>query len=77
MCTQRDGAITLVTEVDGDVVGFLVYELDREEETGKVLLLAVHPDHQNGGIGIELNIRALEKMGAAGLKLAGVRNERR
>jgi GNAT superfamily N-acetyltransferase len=35
-------------------------------------LLAVHPDYQNDGIGTELNIAALQKMKAAGMRLAVV-----
>lgn len=33
ICTER-GGITLVTEMAGEVVGFLAYELDRGKETG-------------------------------------------
>lgn len=61
----------LVAEADGKAVGFLVYEL-RENKTGEVQLLAVHPDYQNFGIGTELNVVALEKMKAAGMKLVEV-----
>jgi ribosomal protein S18 acetylase RimI-like enzyme len=35
-------------------------------------LLAVHPDHQNLGIGTELNTLALEKMREGGMKMAKV-----
>ena len=52
-------------------IGFLVYECHRDE-TGEVLLLAVRPECQNLGIGTELNITALERMKAAGMKLAVV-----
>jgi GNAT superfamily N-acetyltransferase len=72
ICRDREGAHTLVAEVDERVIGFVTYELDEEDETGKVLLLAVRPDHQNRGIGTELNVRALQEMKAAGMKLAEV-----
>jgi ribosomal protein S18 acetylase RimI-like enzyme len=66
-----DKVSVLVAEVDGRVVGFLVYECHKDE-TGEVLLLAVHPERQNLGIGTELNITALEEMKAAGMKMAVV-----
>jgi ribosomal protein S18 acetylase RimI-like enzyme len=68
---QDDKVNVLVAEVDGRVIGFLVYECHRDE-TGEVLLLAVHPECQNLGIGTELNIAALERMKAVGMKLAVV-----
>lgn len=69
-CQDKAKVNVLVAEFDEKVVGFLAYEL--KDETGEVLLLAVHPDYQNQGIGTELNIVALEKMKAAGMKLAEV-----
>jgi len=62
----------LVAEVDGKAVGFLVYELHEQDRTGEVQLLAVHPEYQNLGIGTELNTVALQKMKAAGMKMAVV-----
>lgn len=44
-------------------------ELDEEDETGTILLLAVHSDYQNRGIGAYLFARALQEMEAAGMKL--------
>jgi GNAT superfamily N-acetyltransferase len=35
-------------------------------------MLAVHPDHQNRGIGTELNLFALERMKENGMKLVSV-----
>jgi len=70
ICKETDKTTTWVAEVDGTVVGFLSYELDFEKETGEVMLLAVHPDHQNGGVGTELNTFALDRMKESGMKLA-------
>jgi ribosomal protein S18 acetylase RimI-like enzyme len=64
--------ITWVSVVDGNTVGFVVYDLNHESKTGEVQLLAVHPDHQNDGLGTALNELALEKMSEAGMKLAVV-----
>ncbi len=79
--TQREGVekvitdpkfITWVAEVEEKVVGFIAYELNEATKTGEVMLLAVHPDYQNGGIGTELNLHALQKFKEAGMKLAVV-----
>jgi ribosomal protein S18 acetylase RimI-like enzyme len=61
-----------VAELGGTVVGFIAYELRAQDETGEVQLLAVHPEHQNRGIGTALNRFALEQMKASGMKLAVV-----
>ncbi len=63
---------TWVGEVEGKVVGFVAYVLDQDKQTGEVLLLAVHPDYQNDGLGTELSFLALEKMQEAGMRLAVV-----
>lgn len=69
---QDDGKTTVwVAEADGMVVGFVAYEL-HEDKTGEVQLLAVHPAHQNRGIGTELNIFALKKMKDSGIVMARV-----
>ncbi len=71
-CTARPNTILWVAEADGRVVGFLVYELNQQDKTGEVQLLAVHPDYQNQEIGTELNNFALFKMKEAGMQLAVV-----
>jgi ribosomal protein S18 acetylase RimI-like enzyme len=72
ICTEKAKYHTLVAERDKKVVGFLAYELKREDKTGEVILLAVHPDYQNDGIGTALNNSALAKIQAAGMKTAVV-----
>jgi ribosomal protein S18 acetylase RimI-like enzyme len=69
-CRAADKYHTLVAEIDGRVVGFIAYELTGE--TGEVVLLAVHPEHQKQGIATELNQAALDAMKAAGMKMAVV-----
>ncbi len=69
-CKDREKYTTLVAEVDGVVAGFLVYTLKREEKTGEVDLLAVHPDYQNHGVGTALNNAALQQIRESGMKLA-------
>jgi GNAT superfamily N-acetyltransferase len=72
VCGDGDKYTTWVAEADGVVAGFVAYKMRAEDQTGEVQLLAVHPDHQNQGIGTELNNWALEKMRESGMKLAEV-----
>ena len=60
-----------VAEADGKVIGFIAYEL-YDDKTGEIQLLAVHPEHQNHGVGTELNNFALQKMKESGMRLAVV-----
>jgi ribosomal protein S18 acetylase RimI-like enzyme len=43
-----------------------------EKKVGEVQLLAVHPAHQNRGLGTQLNTFALDRMAESGMKLAEV-----
>jgi GNAT superfamily N-acetyltransferase len=72
ICKDKEKNSVLVAEMDGKVLGFLSYVLHEENATGEVQLLAVHPEYQNLGIGTELNLIALQKMRAAGMKVAEV-----
>ncbi len=69
---QNEKNTTWVAEAAGKVIGFVAYALNTSTETGEVMMLAVHPDYQNQGIGTELNIFALQKMRESGMKLAVV-----
>lgn len=72
LCTARADVVVWVAEAAGKVVGFIVCEMKPGTKTGEVMLLAVHPDYQNDGIGTELNKLALVKMKERGMKLAVV-----
>ena len=72
VCLDRDHTSVLVAEQDGTVAGFIAYALDRDRQWGIVDLLAVHPAHQNRGIGTELNRVVIERMRAAGMRIAMV-----
>jgi GNAT superfamily N-acetyltransferase len=72
ICGPGGRATVLVAEVAGAGAGFLAYTVQPEGRTGEVALLAVHPDHQNRGIGTALNRVALERMRAGGVALASV-----
>ncbi len=71
VCTDSRN-VTWVAEEDGVVVGFIAYELKAKAKVGEVLMLAVHPQHQNGGIGTRLNAFALDRMREDGMVLAEV-----
>jgi GNAT superfamily N-acetyltransferase len=72
VCKDGEKTIVWVAEVDGRAVGFVAFELYDKDKTGEVMLLAVHPEYQNRGIGTELNNWALEKMRESGMKMAVV-----
>ena len=72
VCTENEDTAVWVADVDGTVAGFIAYSLDGKNETGTVELLAVHPDHQNGGIGTDLNLFALDRMKESGMKVASL-----
>jgi GNAT superfamily N-acetyltransferase len=71
VCQGSENTMVWVAEADDIVVGFVAYEL-HEDKTGEVLLLAVHPEYQNLGIGTELGKWALAKMKESGMKMARV-----
>jgi GNAT superfamily N-acetyltransferase len=61
-----------VAEEDGLVVGFIHYEVDREELSGTIGLNAVHPAHQGRGIGTLMYGHVLELMRSQGMNYARV-----
>jgi GNAT superfamily N-acetyltransferase len=69
---QDEKMFTWVGEVEGQVAGFIVYELNAQTQVGEVQLLAVNPEDQNHGLGTELNLFALQKLKEGGMKLAVV-----
>ena len=71
VCTDS-GNTVWVADVDGVVVGFIAYSLNLATREGEVQMLAVDPEHQNHGLGTELNALALDRMRAGGMDLAVV-----
>jgi GNAT superfamily N-acetyltransferase len=61
-----------VAELDGIVVGLVVYVLNVETKIGEVELLMVHPDYQRQGIAATLNEFALQKLKEGGMEVAVV-----
>ena len=59
-----------VADADGHAVGFVAARLDRDASIGEIYMLAVDPDHQQRGLGLELTAVATEWIRAAGLSIA-------
>ncbi|MCW3060062.1 MAG: Acetyltransferase family [Capsulimonas sp.] len=72
ICDEPENTFVWVAEREERAVGFVSCALKPVEETGEVQYLAVHPDHQNIGIGASLNKVALQKMQEMGMKIAVV-----
>jgi len=72
LCRERDKYTVWVAEAGGSPVGLVAWSVDLADKTGRVQFLAVHPEHQNHGIGTALNRLALKKMKEAGVRLASV-----
>ncbi|MEO0981984.1 MAG: GNAT family N-acetyltransferase [Pseudomonadota bacterium] len=62
----------LVAERAGEVVAFCAVRFDHESKLGEVNLNAVHPDHQNKGVGAWMYEAALDRLRARGMEAATV-----
>lgn len=67
-----DVSRVILAEVDGQAVGFAVYELDDTTRIGNVSDNAVLPEYRNRGIGAQLLAHVLNLMKEAGMELAQV-----
>ncbi|MFO8034280.1 MAG: GNAT family N-acetyltransferase [Candidatus Bipolaricaulota bacterium] len=72
LCEDSGRYTVLVADVDGEPVGFVAYDVDDVRKTGTIQLIAVHPDHQNRGVGTELCRAATQDMKERGMELASV-----
>ena len=63
---------TLVTEAEGEIVGFISYALDRAREVGSVHFNAVHADYQGHGVGTAQVGKVLQIFRDEGIKYATV-----
>ena len=72
ICTAKRERVW-VAEIDRTIAGFVAIELHHPERSmGEISMLAVDPDHQGGGIGTALTEFALDRLEAAGMKVAMV-----
>ena len=65
---------TLVAELDGKMVGFIIgerklWEFGVSQETGWIKSLGVYPDYQGRGVGIALGNALLEHYRSIGIKV--------
>jgi ribosomal protein S18 acetylase RimI-like enzyme len=72
VCQDPEKYSVWVADLDGTAVGFVAVKLHEDDKTGEIVLLAVHPDYQNRGIGTDLNVFALERMKESGMKMTVV-----
>ncbi len=61
-----------VAEAGACVIGFVAIDLNRQRRLGEVVMVAVDPAHQNGGLGTRLTTFALELIRNAGMTVAMV-----
>lgn len=59
-CLQQRNCIGMVAELDGEVVGYIIYEMERSEF--HVLNVAVRPDCRRRGVGQQLVNKVIGKL---------------
>jgi len=62
----------IVTELDGEIAGFISYAIDRAREVGTIHYNAVDPSFQGHGVGTSQVERVLEIFRDEGMKIACV-----
>lgn len=72
LCGEESSYSVLVAERQGEVVGFVSYVVHAEKRFGEIGLNAVHPAHENRGIGTHLYQVVLDRMKTAGVKAVEV-----
>lgn len=61
-CLRRQNAIGLVVEFDGEIVGYVIYELHKWHVN--VINFVVHPDCKRNGIGVIILAKLKQKLSA-------------
>ena len=70
VCAGKHGRVW-VAEVDGVAVGFVAVDVfDPKRTMGEITILAVDPNHQDGGLGTALTEFALERLKDDGMTVA-------
>jgi ribosomal protein S18 acetylase RimI-like enzyme len=69
---REHAAGVLVSEIDGEVVGYITTRLDQESKIGWIPNLSVLPVHQGRGLGRQLMQAALAHLRAAGMECAKI-----
>ncbi len=63
---------TIITEIDGEIAGFISYAIDRDREVGTIHYNAVSPSAQGHGIGTAQVEHVLDIFRDAGMRVACV-----
>ncbi|MGH3168538.1 MAG: GNAT family N-acetyltransferase [Trebonia sp.] len=69
---RADGHQVWVAEAGGKPVGFAVVAIGAEAKSGEIDMIAVDPDHQNDGIGLELLRFAIDRIAEQGILLVEI-----
>ncbi len=72
ICKGEPGREVYVAERDGEIAGFCGLYMNTETKVGEIDLNAVHPDHQNKGVGSRLYAFVLDRLKQAGMTVATV-----
>ena len=64
---RRKGARTLVAEVDGDIVGFLLLEIMSRRPTATLVTIDIRTEHRRKGYGTELLERSEQTLREASI----------
>jgi ribosomal protein S18 acetylase RimI-like enzyme len=69
---RDDGSRVWVAEAGGRPVGFVVVVIHDAIGTGEIYMIAVDPDYQNEGIGMDLVTFAVDRIAELGMALAEI-----
>ena len=72
LCKGGDKHNIFVAEDDEGIIGYVSYFIHRDKRSGELGLNAVHPKHQNKGIGTKMYKRVLKRMKAEGVDVVNV-----
>ena len=72
LCSDNAAATMLAAALDGAIVGFIAYTIDRQTRIGEIGLNAVHPAQAGRGIGTAMYRNVLRRMKARGMRVATV-----
>ena len=72
-CRGEGGASVVVAEVDGQVVGFISYYIQRTATVAEIGNNAVHPDWQGHGIGPQMYEHVFQRLRERGVQVVRVR----
>lgn len=69
---RAEGNRGWVAEADGRPVGFAVVVIRDDSKSGEIYMVAVDPDYQNNGIGLDLIAFAVDRIAELGIPLVEI-----